>query len=158
MGSCPINWPGILLELLPFFSLIICGALITSSYFLLIGPRLLLLGSGGALWLSIRGAPWLGFILFLIYVGGILVLFTYFLSLSQDKPISNIYYIIPLVVLLAFVVPYSGVLLSFRSSFIVVNNAATNCYLLSGLWLFFAIVVVVKLTLPSIGPLRVTQW
>ena len=153
MGSCPTDWTDDMIEFLPLMCVMFCIILITSSYFLLVGPSLLFLSVRGVLWLSLSGNTWLGIILFLVYIGGILVLFTYFLSLTQDFPVQRTIYLSPLAVvgtIFYYNAPYTGP----TSTFIVVNNAVLSCYIISGLWLFFAIVVVVKLRAPNLGPLR----
>lgn len=146
-----LNWW--MVEFLPIVLIIICLALITTGYFLAIGPSLLLLSMAGVCWLRNIGATWLGIILFLMYVGGMLVLFTYFISLSSDSPIQNSYYVIPAIRLVS-ILPHGHFPAYIYEPVIVVNNTSIGCYVLRGLWLFFAIVIVVKLTTPIGGPLR----
>lgn len=105
---------------------------------------------------------WFAFLIFLIYVGGILVIFAYFLALTPNQQIANsnnlLYGIISLLTFAAltystnikipsvteFSQGNSVLYLKFRAPFLI----------LLALILLLTIIIVVKLTLRSKGPLR----
>lgn len=102
---------------------------------------------------------WIAFLIFLIYVGGILVIFTYFVALTPNQQTSII--IVPL--LLIFIasliltrftknLPVSPSTNKFIYTFYQVNNI--QLLLVLALILLFTIVVVVKLVINNKGPLR----
>lgn len=118
----------------------------------------LLLASTFASFLS----SWFAFLIFLIYIGGILVIFAYFLALTPNQQISN-FNIIPyaLITLLTFsaltyttnikIPTFSDI--SQGNSILYMSRTAPFLILLA-LILLLTIVIVVKLTRRSRGPLR----
>jgi NADH-ubiquinone oxidoreductase chain 6 len=105
---------------------------------------------------------WFAFLIFLIYIGGILVIFAYFLALTPNQQIArsnNIIYI--LISLLTFTIltfitnikiPTISEFSQGNSSLYLINTAPF--LILLALILLLTIIIVVKLTLRSKGPLR----
>ena len=139
--------------------IIISSSIIISFNPLTSGLLILLLA------LSIAGmyasiiSSWYAFLVFLIYIGGILVIFSYFVALipNQEKisiklktaiPILfiriTIYYMAPLPVL-----PYQH-----HSIFSLYTTSNSSILLLLALLLLLTIVIIVKITNLSKGPLR----
>lgn len=104
---------------------------------------------------------WFGFIIFLLYVGGILVVFLYFSSLiPNQKPLSILR---PLVfitsVLLFYFAPFTGsnpILDSFKhgENLLLYGNNSSPLSLFIILFLLVLLIIVVKLTHNSKIPLR----
>jgi len=105
---------------------------------------------------------WFAFLIFLIYIGGILVIFAYFLALTPNQQISNFntvpYALISLATfsVLAYTINIKIPIISNMSqgnSILYITNTAPFLILLA-LILLLTIVIVVKLTSRSKGPLR----
>jgi len=105
---------------------------------------------------------WFAFLIFLVYVGGILVIFAYFLALTPNQQITNsnntVYRLISLLTftLLTYVTNIKIPIISefFQgSSTLYLKNRAPFLILLA-LILLLTIVIVVKITSRSKGPLR----
>ena len=103
---------------------------------------------------------WFGYIMFLIYIGGILVIFSYFTAI---QPNQDVFIIKPLlywavIYLLLPVNIYSFRVDLFISSSWWVSSIFSSfnviCLILLGLVLFLALVRVVKVTITSFSPLR----
>ena len=104
-------------------------------------------------------SSWIAFLIFLIYVRGILVIFAYFVSLIPNQPTH--YIIFPTITILALLlIPLIYNLFRINSLFIykftntiyTYNNIIT--LLILALFLLFAIIVVVKIVTNNKGPLR----
>jgi len=105
---------------------------------------------------------WFAFLIFLIYVGGILVIFAYFLALTPNQQIANsnniIYGLISFLTFLILVY-VTNIKVPTMPEF---NQGNTSLYMSStapflillALILLLTIIIVVKLTLRSKGPLR----
>ena len=107
-------------------------------------------------------SSWYAFLLFLIYVGGILVIFAYFTATSPNQQITNIKKVI-----IAILVRFSFSIITiyrldffqsvnYRSYQIISIFSSNNSYLLIGITiiLLLTIIIVVKLASRSKGPLR----
>lgn len=107
-------------------------------------------------------SSWIAFLIFLIYIGGILVIFSYFVSIIPNQTLQFSYN-------LSFIL-ISMLCLTTLASYININPRTSTSYSLTlnfiyiqqnipsllflALTLLFTIVVVVKLTILSKGPLR----
>lgn len=106
-------------------------------------------------------SSWLGFLIYLIYVGGILVIFSYFLALTPNQPtMFKLQIPVLLLTYIAFLAssypsspwnlfnlysPYTSTLFEKRNLYIL---------LLAVITLLLAIIIVVKTSIVSKGPLR----
>lgn len=105
---------------------------------------------------------WFAFLIFLIYVGGILVIFAYFLALTPNQQIPNsnnlIYSIISIITFstLTYVsninIPPITEFHQGNSTLYLINTAPF--IILLAIILLLTIIIVVKLTTRSKGPLR----
>lgn len=142
-----------MINTLPIIIIIISISLILGGHFFLVLPRLLGLRIGLATDLRASSNTWIGLILVIVYVGGIIVLFTYFLTLTRDQPLKLKYSLVFLPILLFD--NYTPVPTLSVRPFILINHFLTPAFIFTVLWLFLAIVVVVKVTYFASGPLRV---
>jgi len=129
---------------------------------IILGINILLIALLIASTYAIYIRSWYAFILFLIYVGGILVIFVYFLAISPNQQIP--YSKIASVRILSFLVLlFLSQLFNFKVTIInnftqgrvilyIIKNAPTLIIL--ALILLLAIIIVVKITNRSTGPLR----
>jgi len=103
---------------------------------------------------------WFGYIMFLIYIGGILVIFSYFTAIQPNQDVFIIkpfYYWI--IIYLSLPINISSFSIDlFASSFwwirCMFNSFNIICLTLVALVLFLALVRVVKVTITSFSPLR----
>lgn len=104
-------------------------------------------------------SSWIAFLIFLIYVRGILVIFAYFVSLIPNQPTNIITTLTPLIIF--------TVLSSITFIFIMPSNTHTSKFInafytqfnfpiliILALTLLLAIIVVVKIVTNNKGPLR----
>lgn len=107
-------------------------------------------------------SSWYAFLLFLIYVGGILVIFAYFTATSPNQQITNIKKVI-VAILVRFSLSIITIYrldffqsVNYRSYQIISIFSSNNSYLLIGITiiLLLTIIIVVKLASRSKGPLR----
>lgn len=115
--------------------------------------------------LGIVFVSWFGFLLFLIYVGGLLVIFAYVIILIPNRYYfsKNIFIYILIIFLLFFMLFFmTGFYLSLEDSFLsfqdsaqlIVSDYSSLVFLFLSLVLFFALLVVVKVCHFHGGPLR----
>ena len=107
-------------------------------------------------------SSWYAFLVFLIYVGGILVIFAYFTATSPNQQINNIKKLL-LSIIIRFTTLISIIILinyyeiiEPRSYQIISIFSSNNSYILIGITfiLLLTIIIVVKLASRSKGPLR----
>lgn len=111
---------------------------------------------------------WFGFLLFLIYVGGLLVIFAYVIVLIPNSYFFSknivIYFLLTfLTIIIIFYIRYNFLFVNNRgliiqdSAQLLVSDYSCVVYLFLALVLFFALVVVVKVCYFHGGPLRPFQ-
>lgn len=105
---------------------------------------------------------WFAFLIFLIYVGGILVIFAYFIALTPNQQIANsnnlLYGIVSIITFTVLTYTTNIKIPTIRefsqgNSTLYLKSRAPFLILLA-LILLLTIIIVVKLTLRSKGPLR----
>lgn len=145
-------------------ALTIALSLVLASSPLFLGLWVLFLALRLSLFLGLITASWLGLFMFLIYVGGLLVIFAYFVALAPNQLIEG-----KRMLFLTFLT-YLRLILIIAPNFILFNtdflfqpqNLLTSLfsfsniliYILLALILFFALVSVVKIRAIASGPLR----
>ena len=150
------------LSLRLIFPFVVICSLFLASRPLTLGLSILILALSTAIAITIPTTSWFGIITFLIYVGGIIVIFSYFTALSPNQHL-NIWLmlkssIITLLILIPRTLQFNATTLSINSlsprlNLIYIN---TNIFLLLffGAVLFFTLVAVVKISRQEIAPLR----
>lgn len=143
--------------------------IITSTIILYLSTTPIILGINilsMALLLSVTLASsirsWYAFLIFLIYIGGILVIFAYFLALSPNQQIpttSNVIYIILtlLTLVIVAIVTDTKVFIAqetFQDRIYLYSVGTAPILILLAVILLLTIIIVVKLTNRSSGPLR----
>lgn len=111
-------------------------------------------------------SSWFGLLLFIIYIGGMLVIFSYFVAIApnQKLPISIIFSLFFILFLIIYqILEHSSLLLSTTpshpnsliTSITQIFEIANIPVLIFLAWLLLlALILVVKLASPTIGPLR----
>jgi len=106
------------------------------------------------------GLSWFGFVVFLIYVGGILVIFSYFVAIQPNQYFSLRYPVLIISLTVFILLGFDSPILldTFKGSdwwvtYVYTQDRAGVIFLL-GFVLFLAIVGVVKITTLSAGSLR----
>nr|YP_010614719.1 NADH dehydrogenase subunit 6 [Enchytraeus irregularis]WAS35294.1 NADH dehydrogenase subunit 6 [Enchytraeus irregularis] len=104
---------------------------------------------------------WIAFLIFLIYIGGMLVMFAYFVALTPNQQM-NLMTLIPLMMLFTVTFMYmtmskmsptmSTLNMKYMYTFYLTNNVPL--LLILALILLFTMIVVVKLVTNNKGPLR----
>lgn len=105
-------------------------------------------------------SSWVALLIFLLYVGGMLVIFSYFVALSPNQQLFGNTYItilvsLTIIVILIFtntITPINKIFHPITLTLYLHNNAAMLLILAS--LLLFAIIIVVKVSIQSKGPLR----
>jgi len=107
-------------------------------------------------------SSWVAFLIFLIYIGGILVIFSYFVAIVPNQNLSIIHIILSIalsIISLTIITKSINIKLPIHTTFI---NRFNSLYTRSNIYtlillasiLLFTIIVVVKLTILTKGPLR----
>jgi NADH-ubiquinone oxidoreductase chain 6 len=106
-------------------------------------------------------SSWIAFLLFLIYVGGILVIFAYFVALSPNRQVNNLIIIpsITTILLIFITLILNNIYTNINTNFQYLintfyNNINIPILILLAIILFLTIVVVVKIVTNNKGPLR----
>lgn len=139
-----------------FLSLII--VLILSSSPLTSGLLILLMAISAACLYGMLISSWFAFLIFLIYVGGILVIFSYFVALTPNQEKITLrpqLFLLP-TLLLIFLYQLPSRLHPFSSHHIhtLYTSNNTTILILLRLLLLLAIIIIVKITNLTKGPLR----
>nr|WGH14684.1 NADH dehydrogenase subunit 6 [Dendrobaena tellermanica] len=136
--------------------------LLLSSTPIILGMNILMMALLLSASLAAFLSSWFAFLIFLIYIGGMLVLFAYFLALTPNQQMTSsnslLYMIITLITLL--MVSYlSNMKIPTMAQFIQGNSllyipmTSTFLIILAAV-LLMTMIIVVKLTMRSKGPLR----
>nr|AOR87137.1 NADH dehydrogenase subunit 6 [Typosyllis sp. patternB] len=116
-----------------------------------------------AMLMSMMSTSWLGMAMFLIYIGGLLVLFSYFLAIQPNQFIMMSTFMLTSLISFLLITSnmnkfYSSQLINFSYAtpsipFIMINANLSFIIILTAL-LLLILVVVVKITTSKSGPLR----
>jgi NADH-ubiquinone oxidoreductase chain 6 len=147
--------------------IVLASLIVTSSIYILsnplsIGLAILLIALIISAIFALSITSWLSFLIFLIYVGGILVLFSYFVAITPNQTLPAIY---TSIILIASIIPIYLVTkkLSLAPPIFLLSNHKINIlYINSTTWtliilatlLLITIIIVVKITINFKGPLR----
>lgn len=143
-------------------SLILSICLIISINPISIGIIILLYALITTIIFSITTSSWLAFSIFLIYIRGILVLFSYFTAISPNIPIPSIiinliiFIIIPFTIIISKSIFINSPIIYKNTQFIIslyINQFFYSILLLI-IILLVTIIIVVKLVHLTSGPLR----
>ena len=148
-----------------FLSLTLRFSLILANSPLLLGLWILLLATTISILIGLISSSWLGFFIFLIYIGGLLVIFAYFVALSPNQLFyTTIIFGLSILTLprvyLASLPSNALSNLDFNSLQVsipitsLLTNQNISIYLFLAIVLFLALVAVVKISTISAGPLR----
>ena len=142
-------------------------SIIISTSPLLLGFWILLISLSTAWLRGVIFNSWFAIIIFLIYIGGILVIFAYFSALTPNQPLGITPILLSaflalIVVILLFYTPHSTSPNTFAPANLDIIYSITTLYfprntfllLLLATTLFFILVAVVKIATLSNGPLR----
>lgn len=149
-------WLILNITLISFISLLLCSSPLA------IGLTILSIALLIAILYSLTCSSWFGLLIFLIYIGGILVIFSYFVALIPNQPsisISNLNILrisIIITLLLTTLFNYPPLIISVYSNFteVIYQPQNTSILILLALILLLIIVITVKITHRSRGPLR----
>lgn len=144
-----------------FISLILTSFLIIALNPLSIGLTILILALSLTIVFGLSLTSWLAFLIFLIYIRGMLVLFSYFVSITPNQTLPSLHSII---LTLSSIVPLIVLILSNILRIPIINNNSsinviyliynTTTLTILAIILLVAIVIVVKISIKSKGPLR----
>lgn len=146
-----------------FFSILVLSfglSIVLAFTPLAIGVWILILSISISFLVGVIYSSWFGFILFLIYIGGMLVIFAYFVSIQPNQQFrltNSIFFSVVVFFNLMFntypiiLDMFSSVNWWIRSLFDLSNLSVV---VLLGFVLFLALVIVVKITTLIIAPLR----
>ncbi len=135
----------------------------------LMGALILVLALELSLVLRVTTSSWFGFLLFLIYIGGLLVIFSYFAALtpnlpSRGKSLGAFFFFLLVRPLIPFSFLFAPPLnfielcppaLNSSLCIFIDKNLPLLAFLVT--ILFFALIIVVRVSLRSTGPLRPFQ-
>jgi len=127
-----------------------------------IGISILVIALFVALLFSFSISSWLAFLIFLIYIGGILVIFSYFVSLTPNQSINIISIILLTLSTLIILLSLSKLLniynlipnIYYTQTNIFYLKSNTPLLFLLAIILLITIIIVVKLTINIKGPIR----
>lgn len=151
-----------LISSLLFLSLIVSSSIILLINPLSIGLAILLIALLLTLIFTLSMASWLAFLIFLIYVRGILVLFSYFAAITPNQTLPSLYIttislsrIIPIYILkISLHLTVSiNIISSYKINTLYIISTMPTLTLLAFI-LLITIIIIVKITLKFKGPLR----
>jgi NADH-ubiquinone oxidoreductase chain 6 len=127
-----------------------------------IGISILFIALTVAMLFSYSISSWIAFLIFLIYIRGILVIFSYFVSLTPNQTINIISIILMIVstyiflLLISFITnikSQSNLLYTIQSNIFYLKSNTSILIILATI-LLITIIIVVKLTINTKGPIR----
>nr|AMO27000.1 NADH dehydrogenase subunit 6 [Amynthas sp. 3 LZ-2016] len=129
---------------------------------IMLGINILVMALLLAATLATSLSSWYAFLVFLIYVGGMLVMFAYFLALSPNQQMpatGNILYILLTLATLAIVATVTEMKISihqetYQDNLFLYTTTSAPILVMLALILLLTMVIVVKLANRSSGPLR----
>nr|BDQ43529.1 NADH dehydrogenase subunit 6 [Amynthas tappensis]BDQ43828.1 NADH dehydrogenase subunit 6 [Amynthas tappensis] len=129
---------------------------------IMLGINILIMALLLSVTLASSMSSWYAFLVFLIYVGGMLVMFAYFLALAPNQQMpskSNMIYMLMTLVILTIVaiVTETEIFISqemHQDNTYLYSTSTAPILILLALILLLTMVIVVKLTNRSSGPLR----
>jgi len=129
---------------------------------LTIGLLILFLALLLSITFSISMSSWVALLIFLIYIGGMLVIFSYFVAITPNQNLSTLLIIIVLsisIIALSFISFILNILPPISMEYVKQTNIIYQPYnifslIILALILLFTIVVVVKVSIHNKGPLR----
>nr|ACR00053.1 NADH dehydrogenase subunit 6 [Auchenoplax crinita] len=129
---------------------------------LLMGLWVLAVAMGLSLWIGLNVMSWFGLILFLVYIGGMLVMFIYFVAITPNQRHENsVFYALMGVILILFISLMKLILgmefgkcVSFGSELMMFTNSQGVILILIFFLLFISLIIVVKVTQRVCGPFR----
>jgi len=127
-----------------------------------IGLLILFLALMLAILFSLTISSWVSFLIFLIYIGGILVIFSYFVAIIPNQTLPIIIISITILISTSFFIITSlflGISPTISISFFKQTNIIYTEYniptlIILALILLFTIILVVKISIHNKGPLR----
>ena len=141
------------------------SSLIFAESPLTLGLWLIMIALNISLFTTILASKWFGIILFLVYVGGLLVMFAYFCAISPNqlndvKTIGLTFTLSMLPIRLILMSTYSPAMPNLKwgassltqSSILTINNSIP--LVAAAIILFFTMVIVIKIAPNHQGPLR----
>ena len=146
-----------------------CSISLASTIFLIFSPLpiglwILLISFVFSLLIAFSINSWFSLIFFLVYVGGLLVIFAYFVALSPNQqlslltPIAFLFPSLLVIILLLYnnfhLTPSSINLSSFLPQLLIYSPSNAPILIRLALLLFFALIAVVKISGRRGGPLR----
>jgi len=127
-----------------------------------IGITILFIALTVAILFSYAISSWIAFLIFLIYIRGILIIFSYFVSLTPNQTINIISIILIILstyiflLLLSFITnikSQSNLLYTVQSNIFYLKSNTSILIILATI-LLITIIIVVKLTINTKGPIR----
>lgn len=144
-----------------FLALSISLALLNSYTPITLGLWIILLALTSSLLTSATSYSWFGFIIFLIYIGGILVIFAYFIAIQPNQQLNILPRILTLLITLSIsscTIQNPHLIHSIipQTTWVTTLIRAYNIppLIILGLVLFLTLLTVVKISSSFIGPLR----
>lgn len=148
-------------------SLILLILSISINIFIIINPlsmgvSILFIALTVAILFSYSISSWIAFLIFLIYIGGMLVIFSYFVSLTPNQTINILSIILMLsstYIILLSIITLNNIKPEFSPLYIIQSNSFylksnSSILVLLATILLITIIIVVKLTINFKGPLR----
>uniref|UniRef100_A0A1X9ZNS0 NADH-ubiquinone oxidoreductase chain 6 n=1 Tax=Decemunciger sp. AB-2017 TaxID=1980157 RepID=A0A1X9ZNS0_9ANNE len=144
-----------------FLNLVLTLPMISSP--LIMGLWVLIFAMLTSMWMSLMKMSWFGMILFLIYIGGLLVMFIYFVAITPNQMftpkifwilLSGTFILLNTLPLKSLSSDQTHCSSAPPSNLILYLPSSSNTLILMIMLLFIALIIVVKITKRNQGPLR----